>query len=66
MGTLMPIGAVGVQVVLYGSLRELIINCVDIVASFDHFMALGTHFAHQTFQDVGCIGVDLLSRMTFP
>lgn len=62
----MPIGTVGVQVVLYGSLRELIIDCVDIIASFDHFMALGTHFAHQTFQDVSCIGVHLLSRMMLP
>ena len=62
----MPIGSVGVEVVLYGSLRELIIDGVEIVASFDHFMTLGTHFAHQTFQDIGCIGADLLSRMILP
>lgn len=45
--------------------RELIIDHIEIIAGLYHFMALGCHLAHETFQDVGYMEAGVLSRKTF-
>jgi hypothetical protein len=40
------------QVLLQTYLRKLIVNEIDVIAGFDHFMAFGTHLADETFQNI--------------
>jgi hypothetical protein len=46
-------------------LGELIVDDVEVIAGLNHLVALGTHLAHETFQDVCCIIPKLLYRWMF-
>jgi hypothetical protein len=58
MGTFLARGAVCGQVFAERCEGELIIDHVEVIAGLDHLVALGRHFAQETFQDVGYIEVE--------